>query len=124
MNEDRFVLSDEVWLRIEPLLVGKPGDRGVSGANNRLFMEAVLWRVRTGSPWRDLPRSFGNWNSTFRRFRRWADAGVFESLFKSLSGTPDFECAMIDGTIVPVHQKATGAKGGLCVRRLVARAAA
>ena len=95
MNEDRFVLSDDVWLRIEPLLVGKPGDRGAAGANNRLFMEALLWRVRTGSPWRDLPRSFGNWNSIFRRFRRWADAGVFESLFNSLSGTPDFEYAMI-----------------------------
>ncbi|AML51908.1 transposase [Falsihalocynthiibacter arcticus] len=123
MNRDRFVLSDEVWLRIEPLLVGKSGDRGVTGANNRLFMEALLWRVRTGSPWRDLPRSFGNWNSTFRRFRRWADAGIFESLFRSLSGNPDFEYAMIDGTIVSVHQKATGAKGGLCVRRLAALAA-
>lgn len=123
MNEDRFVLSDEVWLRIEPLLVGKSSDRGATGTNNRLFMEALLWRVRTGSPWRDLPASFGNWNSTFRRFRRWADAGIFESLFQSLSGTSDFEYAMIDGTIVSVHQKATGAKGGLCVKRLVARAA-
>jgi len=123
MNEDRFVLSDEVWLRIEPLLVGRSGDRGATGTNNRLFMEALLWRVRTGSPWRDLPTSFGNWNSTFRRFRRWADAGIFESLFQSFSGKPDFEYAMIDGTIVSVHQKATGAKGGLCVKQLVARAA-
>ena len=59
MNEDRFVLSDEIWLKIEPLLQGKSGDRGATGADNRLFMEALLWRVRTGSPWRDLPRGFG-----------------------------------------------------------------
>ncbi len=77
MNEDRFVLSDEIWLKIEPLLQGKSGDRGATGADNRLFMEALLWRVRTGSPWRDLPRGFGNWNSTFRRFR------VFSRVFSS-----------------------------------------
>jgi transposase len=53
-----------------PLLPGKPGDPGRSGADNRLFLEAVLWIVRTGSPWRDLHESFGNWNSVFRRFRR------------------------------------------------------
>jgi len=63
-------------------------------------------------------------NSTFRRFRRWAEAGVFESLFKAMSDVPDFEYALADGTIVPVHQKASGAKGGLTIRPLAARAAA
>jgi transposase len=61
-----------------------------SAANNRLFLEAVLWMARAGAPWRDLPNQFGNWNSTFKRFRRWAKKGVFESLFKVLSGDPDF----------------------------------
>ena len=116
MNEDRSVLSDGVWEKIAPLLPGKFGDRGVTASDNRRFLEAVLWRVRTGSPWRDLPEGFGNWNSTFRRFRRWAKAGVFENLFNVLSDEPDFEYAMIDGTIVSVHQKATGAKGGLKIR--------
>ena len=116
MNEDRLVLSDGVWDMIAPFLPGKPGDRGVTASDNRRFLEAVLWRVRTGSPWRDLPEALGNWNSTFRRFRRWANAGVFESLFNALSGEPDFEYALIDGTIVSVHQKATGAKGGLSLR--------
>ncbi|WP_417271472.1 transposase [Celeribacter sp.] len=78
--------------------------------------------MRTGSPWRDLPPAFGNWNSQFRRFRRWAMAGVFERLFKAVSCDPDFEYALIDGTIVQVHQKATGAKGGLRLRPLDARA--
>lgn len=116
MIEDRFVLSDGVWDMIAPFLPGKPGDRGVTASDNRRFLEAVLWRVRTGSPWRDLPEALGNWNSTFRRFRRWANVGVFESLFNALSGEPDFEYALIDGTIVSVHQKATGAKGGLSLK--------
>jgi len=116
MNEDRLVLSDGVWDMIAPFLPGKRGDRGVTASDNRRFLEAVLWRVRTGSPWRDLPEALGNWNSTFRRFRRWANAGVFESLFNALSGEPDFEYALIDGTIVSVHQKATGAKGGLSLK--------
>jgi len=81
-----------------------------------LFLEAVLWRVRTGSPWRDLPTVFGNWNSAFKRFRRWAKAGVFERVFEELSGEPDFEYAIVDGTIVSAHQKASGAKGGLKIR--------
>jgi len=112
MNEDRFVVCDSLWVRLEPQLPGKASDSGVTARNNRLFPEAVFWRVRTGSPWRDLPPSFGNWNSQFRRFRRWAKAGVFESIFNAMSGDPDLEYALIDGTIVQVHQKASGAKGG------------
>ena len=113
MDDQRFVVSDYVWKRLEPLLPGKGTDSGMTARDNRLFLEAVFWRVRTGSPWRDLPPGFGNWNSQFRRFRRWAERGVFESLFSAMSGDPALEYAMIDGTIVSVHQKATGAKGGL-----------
>ena len=87
-------------------------------------MDAMLWIANTGAAWPDLPASFGNWNSNFRRFRRWAINGVFDVLFKRLSGDPDFECAMIDGTIVRVHQQGTGARGGLIVRRSDVRAAA
>ena len=116
MDEDRLCISDELWERMRPLLPGKAGHPGASGRDTRRFMEAVLWRVRTGSPWRDLPKGFGNWNSVFKRFRRWADAGVFESLFNAINGDPDLEYAMIDATIVPAHQKASGAKGGLSIR--------
>jgi len=112
----RDVLNDAQWERVAPLLPGKPGDPGRSGADNRLFVEAVLWIARTGSPWRDLHERFGRWNSVFRRFRRWAQKGVFESLFKGLSDDPDFEYAIIDGTIVRVHQHGTGARGGLKIR--------
>ena len=123
MNEDRLVLTDQLWARLEPHLPGKSSDAGRTASDNRLFLEAVFWRVRTGSPWRDLPPTFGNWNSQFRRFRRWAKRGTFESLFKALSDTPDFEYALIDGTIVSVHQKASGAKGGLSISPSGARAA-
>ena len=98
------------------MLPGKVGDPGRSGADNRQFLEAILWVVRTGSPWRDLPAPYGNWNSVFQRFRRWAKKNVFERIFQRLSGDPDFEYAMIDGTIVRVHQHGTGAKGGLNIR--------
>ena len=111
IDEDRLVISDELRAKIAPLLPGKAGDPGATGRDNRRFMEAVPWRVRTGSPWRDLPRDFGNWNSVFKRFRRWAKADVFERLFNATSGEPDLEHALIDGTIVQAHQKASGAKG-------------
>jgi transposase len=113
---DRWILNDEQWERVAPLLPGKPGDPGRSASDNRIFFEAVLWMARVGAPWRDLPETFGNWNTAFRRFRRWAQKGVFERLFQVLSGDPDFEYALIDGTIIRVHQHGTGAKGGLTIR--------
>ena len=116
MNTERFVIGDEVWEKIWSHLPGKATDCGVTARDNRLFLEAVLWRVRTGSPWRDLPLVFGKSNSVFQRFRRWAKKGVFERLFEVLSEEPDFEYALIDGTIVSVHQKASGARGGLKIR--------
>lgn len=123
MNDQRFVVTDSFWKRLEVHLPGKASDAGATAKNNRLFLEAVFWRVRTGSPWRDLPPTFGNWNSQFRRFRRWAQTGVFESLFNAMSDDPDLEYALIDGTIVQAHQKASGAKGGLRLRPSDARVA-
>jgi transposase len=120
---DRNILSDAQWQQVAPLLPGKVGDPGRSGADNRRFLEAVLWMARTGAPWRDLPETFGKWNSIFIRFRRWAVRGVFETIFAALSADPDFEYAIIDGTIVRVHQHGTGAKGGLKLRPSAARAA-
>ena len=112
---DRRVLRDDQWERIAPLVPGKVEDAGRSGADNRRFVEAVLWIVRVGAPWRDLPEAFGNWNSVFQRFRRWARGGVFDRIFEALSDEglrADFEYVIVDGTIVRVHQHGTGAKGG------------
>ena len=123
MRTERFVISDRSWSFIEPLVAGKKGDSGATGGDTRLFLEAVLWRVRVGGPWRDLPTGFGQWNSIFRRFRRWAKRGVFQRIFDGLADDPDFEYILIDGTIVSVHQKASGAKGGLSIRPLDAQKA-
>jgi transposase len=120
----RTILTDAQWERIAPLVPGKKGDPGRSGEDNRRFVEGVLWMVRTGAPWRDLPEYFGKWSSVWKRFRRWALKGVFEKLFQALSDEPDFEYALIDGTIVKVHRHATGAKGGLSIRPSADRAAA
>jgi transposase len=124
MDQGRFGVGDAIWEKIAPLLPGKASDSGVTAKDNRLFLEAVLWRVRTGLPWRDLPEEFGKWNSVFQRFRRWVRAEVFDRIFERVSDEPDFEYALIDGTIVTAHQKASGARGGLKIRPLAARVAA
>ncbi len=117
-------LTDQQWQRIAPLVAGKKSDRGRTGVNNRLFVDAVLWVARTGSPWRDLPDAFGPWYTAYTRFWRWSRNGIWESLFKALADDPDFEYLIIDSTIVRAHQHAAGARGGLKIRRSDARAAA
>ena len=77
MNAQRFVVSDVLWQRLEAHLLGKASDVGATARDNRLFLEAVFWRVRTGSPWRDLAPAFGHGNSPFWRFRGWAKAEIF-----------------------------------------------
>lgn len=121
---DRFVLTDAQWAKMEPHCLGKATDPGRSGSDNRLFVEAVLWIARTGSPWRDLPASFGKWNTVYVRFRDWRDADVFQRLFEACSDEPDMEYAMVDATIVKVHRHGQGAKGGLKARPLAAQRAA
>jgi transposase len=108
----RLCLTERQWLLIEPHCLGKKSDPGRSGTDNRMFIEGVLWVARTGSPWRDLPPEFGKWNTVFRRYRDWVKADVFQRIFEVLSGDPDMEYAMVDGTIVKVHRHGHGAKGG------------
>lgn len=120
----RYVLTDAQWTRMEPHCLGKATDPGRSGRNNRLFIEAVLWIARTGSPWRDLPGSFGKWNTIFKRYSDWIKADVFKRLFEAVSDDPDMEYAIVDATIVKVHRHGHGAKGGLKIRPSASRRAA
>lgn len=120
---DRLILSDAQWERIGGLIIGRPDQCGSTGRNNRMFVEGVLWIVRTGAPWRDLPEVFGEWNSVFRRFSRWSAKGVWSRIFAAMADDTDFEYLILDSTIVRAHQHASGAKGGLKIRRLDARAA-
>jgi transposase len=105
----RYALRDDQWERIEHLLPGREGHVGVTAKDNRLFVEAVLYRYRAGIPWRDLPERFGDPIKAHTRFSRWAKTGVWERVFKALAQDADNEYAMIDSTIVRAHQHSAGA---------------
>ncbi len=105
----RYALRDDQWSRIERLLPGREETVGVSARDNRLFIEAVLYRYRAGIPWRDVPERFGDGKNVHRRFSRWAARGVWERVFKELAADADNEYAMIDSTIVRAHQHSAGA---------------
>ena len=119
----RKSLRDDQWARIEQMLPGKASDPGRSGRDNRLFVEAVLWVARTGSPWRDLPQEFGEWNSVYQRFARWSKSGVWQRVFEQLALDADFEEVFIDSTIVRAHQHAAGAAKKTVLRRSGVRVA-
>jgi transposase len=106
----RYALRDDQWERIRDLLPGREGTVGVTAADNRLFVEAVLHRYRAGIPWRDLPERFGDWKNVHRRFSRWATRGVWKQVFELLAEDADNEYAMIDSTIVRAHQHSAGAQ--------------
>ena len=106
----RYALRDDQWERIQGLLPGRIGHVGGTAADNRLFVEAVLYRYRAGVPWRDLPERFGDWKNVHRRWSRWAASGVWHKVFQHLAGEADNEYAMIDSTIVRAHQHSAGAQ--------------
>lgn len=109
MSRTRHSLSDEQYARIEPLLPGKASDPGATAKNNRLFIDAVLWILKTGAPWRDLPERFGNWNTVFQRFNRWSKTNRWEKILAELQEF-DLDEVQIDATIVRAHQHAAGQK--------------
>src|SRR6516162_293364 len=94
----RYALRDDQWDRIKAILPGREGHVGGTAADNRLFVEAILFRFRAGIPWRDLPERFGEWKIVYQRFNRWAKSGAFERIFKLLASDHDNEYMMIDAT--------------------------
>ena len=108
----RHDISDQTWALLEPHLPGRAGAWGGNARDNRLFIKAVLWILRTGAPWRDLPPDYGSWSNTHRRFIRWRDKGIWEGLLAKMIQQPDFEWLMIDATHSKVHPHAAGAVGG------------
>lgn len=108
----RHDISDRVWYLLEPHLPGRKGSWGGVARDNRQFINAVFWILRTGAPWRDLPPDYGDWKNTQRRFCRWRDKGVWENLLEILIDEPDYEWLMIDASHIKVHPHGAGAKGG------------
>ena len=103
----RHDIADQVWERLRPFLPGDGGKRGRPARDNRLFLNAVFWILRTGAPWRDLPPDYGDWKNTHRRFCRWRDRGVWEQLLDAVVDDPDFEWLMIDASYIKVHPHGT-----------------
>lgn len=108
----RHDISDRVWENIQAHLPGSKGLVGRPANDNRLFINAVFWILRTDAPWRDLPPDYGDWKNTHRRFCRWRDRGVWEHLLEVVIVEPDFEWLMIDTSHCKVHPHAAGAVGG------------
>ena len=107
----RHALTDAQWARLEPLLpqraAGRKSERG-----DRLFVDAVVFRAKTGIQWRDLPERFGNWKSVYNRFANWAKKDVWARVFRELRIDVDETASIVDGTTVRAHQDASGGKGG------------
>ena len=110
MTTRRYALRDDQWQRIEQLIPGRVGTVGVTGKDNRLFVEEVRYRYRPGIPWRDLPERFGDFRVIHTRHMRWSKRGAWQRVFEVLAAEADHEYAQIDSTIVRAHQHSAGAK--------------
>ena len=109
---NRHEISDKLWALLENHLPGGPGKVGRPAADNRQFVNGVLWILRTGAPWRDLPSTFGHWKNVHKRFCRWVKKGIWKKLLDIVADKPDYKWLMIDASHCKVHPHASGAKGG------------
>lgn len=107
----RYELNDQQWERIAEMLPGKKSDPGRTAKDNRLFVNGVLWVLRSGAQWDELPEPYGKWKSFHKRFTRWAKAGVWQRLFAALVKNKKNEYLMLDATLVRAHQQAATGKG-------------
>ena len=104
----RLMLSDELWSKLKAIML----EHGIYDKSTlRIMVEGMLFRMRVGCPWRDLPSTFGLWNSIFQQFNRWSKKNKLMSIFKSLAQEPDLEWEFIDGSVVRAHQHSAGAAG-------------
>ena len=126
----RHALTDRQWERLRPLLPPPPSGRGRPRRDDRTVVEGILWRLKTGAPWRDLPERFGPWRTVYSRFRRWQRAGVWDRVLAALqaegdaAGELDWGLHLLDGTTIRAHPHAAGApKKGAATRPSAARGA-
>lgn len=114
----RHELTDEQWEKIEPLLPPQRPETGRPRADHRQMINGMLWILRTGAPWRDLPERYGPWQTVYGRFNRWRKKGLWQEIFKKVQvaadrrGEIEWEVHFVDSTMVRAHQHAAGAKKG------------
>lgn len=126
----RGELTDQEWARLKPHLPAERPETGRPNAGHRRIINGILWRERTGAPWRDLPDRYGPWSTVYSRFWRWREAGIWERVFAAIqqaedaAGQVDWGVQFVDGSVIRAHQHAAGAKGGIRRRRRWARARA
>ncbi|PGS64068.1 hypothetical protein COC69_30835 [Bacillus cereus] len=109
---NRHDLTDENWNKLEPFLTELPGNwSGCNANDNRLSVNACLWMIHTGSPWRDLPSEYGKFNAVHRRYKQWYDKGIWDNLLTKLIDKPDYEWVIIDASHCKVHPHGAGAIG-------------
>jgi transposase len=107
----RHALTEAQWAKLQPLLPSRAQGRQAT-KGDRLFVDAVIFRAKTGIQWRDLPERFGNWKSVYNRFRNWALKDVWVRVFRELRIDVDETASIVDGSVVRAHQDASGGKGG------------
>jgi transposase len=108
----RHEINNSDWERIKDLLPPENTGEGRPSKSNRVMLNGMLWKAKTGVPWRDLPERFGPWQTVYSKFRLWSHNDVFQTLFKSLAVDADMQEVSIDSTSCKVHQHASGAKKG------------
>ena len=120
---ERGELTDQEWERLKPHLPPEKPERGRPNVEHRRIINGILWRERTGAPWRDLPERYGPWSTVYSRFWRWRVAGIWDRILAAVQrqadkdGEVDWSVHFVDGTVIRAHQHAAGAKGGLQKRR-------
>lgn len=104
----RHEISDTDWERIKSLLPPENHGKGRPSKSNRIMLNGMLWRAKTGCPWRDLPERYGPWETVYCRFNFWCKSEAFQKVFYALSSDADMQDASIDSTSSKVHQHAAG----------------
>lgn len=110
-HRHRHELTDAQWAKIKALLPGKKSDPGRTAADNRLFVNAVLYVLKTGIPWADLPARFGKHDTVRKRFDRWCTGGVWRKIAQA-TGEPDLEEVQLDATTIKAHPVASNGRRG------------
>ena len=114
----RHNISDEKWEVLAPMLAKPRKDpRGRPPKDDRLMFNGVLWIMKTGAPWRDLPSEFGPWRTVYGRFANWAKLGAWDAVLQELTRDADWDAIMIDASYIKLHQHGTGAKGGTSYKK-------